>query len=221
MGIAFFDSANNRIVVRSFFHFYGDAATAELSVAIAEDIGRYWNEAEGKAAYKSKEFPVFFDIKAFFRPDLTEGEVLRNIDPANNYFRIEEYCFADISFVDGINCNTGYFKLANLLHTGSTAAHEYGHTIGLEHPAELNGMGQGVPGIMYPRGSWVDAEFQYFPDVKPGEHGGTINPIYRKVKKEDLANLHLAKKLARGSGYAILGDFSSVWHDKHEVESAF
>ena len=58
------------------------------------------------------------------------------IDPKNNYFRIEEFSHNHISFVDGLNCNSGYFKLENLYKGSTTAAHEYGHTIGLESSKE-------------------------------------------------------------------------------------
>ena len=60
-----------------------------------------------------------------------------------------------------VGCNTGYFKLENLYKGSTTAAHEYGHTLGLQHPADLDLRGKGIPGIMYPRGTLVDPQFQY------------------------------------------------------------
>ncbi len=216
MGICFFDPSNNRIFIHSVFYFYGDAATSTLSSSIANDIANYWNAANGTTVFNKIELPIYFKIEGFYKPNLTPQEVMENTNPVNNYFRIEDYSFYDHSFVDGLNSNTGYFVIADLNHTGSTAAHEYGHTLGLPHPHNVNIIGKGVPGIMYPRGSWVDAEYQYFPDAKPGEHGGTLNPIHRIVTDVDIANLKLEKRLAASKGRFILGDFTSVWHDRHE-----
>lgn len=121
----------------------------------------------------------------------------------------------NISFVDGLGCNTGYFKLENLYKGSTTAAHEYGHTLGLEHPSDLDYRGKGVPGIMYPRGTLVDPEYQYEPDKPAGAKGGALHPMYRKVRKEDIGLLKI-EHLDFKNAVAVLGDFSSVWHPEHQ-----
>jgi len=118
-------------------------------------------------------------------------------------------------FCDGINFNNGYFKRENLLNHSTTAAHEFGHTIGLDHPHNLDIRGKGTPGIMYPRGTLVDPQFQYYPDVAPGEKGGTLNPFTRKVLQTDIDDLHLDKLDFDKSGLAMVGGFTSMWHEKH------
>ena len=80
---------------------------------------------------------VFFDINGVYENDLTPEMIFENTNPRNNYFRIEEYARGNISFVDGLGSNTGYFKLENLLNNSTTAAHEFGHTIGLDHPRNI------------------------------------------------------------------------------------
>ncbi|MBI2730486.1 MAG: hypothetical protein HYX40_07020 [Sphingobacteriales bacterium] len=120
-----------------------------------------------------------------------------------------------ISFVDDIPCNTGYFKLDNLLNNSTTAAHEYGHTIGLKHPELLDIRGEGQPGIMYPRGTICDPHFQYDATAEPLAPGGTINPYKRKVLQKDIDALKLHRLSFDKNGKAILGDFSSIGHDKH------
>src|SRR6202042_2541757 len=109
----------------------------------------------------SKWFDVRFKIEGIYEPFILPETIWYNDHPRNNYFRIEEYSPAHVSFVDGIKCNTGYFKLDNLTGHSTTAAHEYGHTLGLNHPENLDIRGKGQPGIMYPRGTVCDPQFQY------------------------------------------------------------
>jgi len=215
MGEAEIRHDDQLIIIHSLFIFYGDAATGELCQQIAADIAGHWNEPHATVMIKKQRYRVHFDISAKHESSLTPLEVYENIDPRNNYFRIEEYAHGNISFVDAINSNTGYFKLENLLHNSTTAAHEYGHTIGLHHPQHLDIRGKGAPGIMYPRGTLTDPQFQYEPHVPAGEKGGTLNPFTRKVLQEDIDDLHLEKLNFSKDGLAVLGDFTSVWHEKH------
>ena len=66
---------------------------------------------------------------------------------------------------------------------------------------------------MYPRGTLVDPPFQYDPTARPGEKGGTLNPYFRKVLQNDIDDLQLNKLNFSETGHAILGGFSSVWHE--------
>lgn len=218
MGEAELQINNRQLIIHSVLIFYGDAADETLSGQIAKDIADHWNEAKAKLQLKNIWYDVRFDIKGVWDKLLTPLMVYENTDPRNNYFRIEEFVMGNISFVDGINSNTGYFKLENLLNNSTTAAHEYGHTIGLEHPEVLDIRGKGVPGIMYPRGTLVDPQFQYYPEVMPGEKGGTLNPFMRKVLEQDIADLKLQKLGFNDKNLAIVGDFTSMWHDKHHPD---
>jgi hypothetical protein len=147
--------------------------------------------------------------------DINIEEIYSNTDPRNNYFRIEEYAHGNISFVDGLGCNSGYFKLENLYAGSTTAAHEYGHTLGLEHPDNIDHRGKGSPGIMYPRGTLVDPQFQYDPSVPAGVKGGTIHPMYRRVLAEDITSLNW-DKLNFTNKKAVIGNFTNVYHVSHE-----
>ena len=187
---------------------------------ILNKIENYWNEPGAKVVitesfFSKKIYDVHFKVAGKFDNLLTPQIIFENTNPRNNYFRIEEYASGNISFVDGLNSNTGYFKHENLLNNSSTAAHEFGHTLGLDHPLHLDIRGQGTPGIMYPRGTWVDPPFQYYPEVAPGADGGTLNPFTRKVLQQDIDALHLNKLHFNESGLAMVGDFTSVWHEKH------
>jgi hypothetical protein len=220
MGEAELQPDNNVLVIHAVINIYGDAANDALSMQIAKDIEDHWNEPEGTVEIKEnwftkKKYLVKFSVEGRFDRSLTPQMVFENTDPRNNYFRIEEYASGNISFVDGINSNTGYFKLENLLNNSTTAAHEFGHTIGLDHPHDLDIRGKGTPGIMYPRGSLVDPHFQYYPDVAPGEKGGTLNPFTRKVLQKDIDDLHLKNINFNENVFAVVGGFTSVWHEKH------
>lgn len=193
---------------------YGNRADESLTEQIREEIETMWNEPLGTIVMDGKTYRVEFRITAECRPAITELEVLQNVDPRNNYFRIEEYARGNISFVDGLGCNTGYFKLENLYKGSTTAAHEYGHTLGLDHPKVLDIRGEGVPGIMYPRGTLVDPPYQYDPSKPAGVTGGTMHPMHRRVRPGDIQLLRL-HRLDYGGNKAIVGSFTNIYHWDH------
>jgi hypothetical protein len=208
-------SKTNQLYIHSVLFFYGDAASDALSYQIANDIADHWNSAKGQVRIKNTLYHVLFDIEAIWAKLLSPEMVFENTNPRNNYFRVEEFATGNISFVDGVGSNTGYFKLDNLLNNSTTAAHEYGHTIGLEHPEILDIRGKGIPGIMYPRGTIVDAIYQYSPVALPLAPGGTMNPFNRKVLQEDIDNLNLHRLAYNRNGIAVIGNFTNIWHQQH------
>ncbi len=214
MGSAELDIHYRQLIIYSNIVTYGNAANTELTEAIRDEIETMWNEPQASLRFENLWFEVRFKIHAWFNPSIDPLDIYRNLDPKNNYFRIEEYSHNHISFVDGLNCNSGYFKLENLYKGSTTAAHEYGHTIGLNHPNDLDIRGKGVPGIMYPRGTLVDPQYQYDPAKPAGVTGGTMHPMHRKVKLEDIENLKL-HQLQFHHGKAVLGEFTNVWHEDH------
>lgn len=215
MGIAE-QQINNQLIIQSHIITYGNAANPAITENICEEIETMWNEPHGRVQINNYHYQVVFSITALFQPDITPVEIYENINPRNNYFRIEEFAHGNISFVDGLGCNSGYFKLENLYKGSTTAAHEYGHTIGLHHPTDLDIRGKGVPGIMYPRGTLVNAEYQYNPAARAGDNtnGGTMHPMHRKVRQEDIDLLKL-HKLNFENGRAVIGEFTSIWHPNH------
>lgn len=224
MGEAELQPHRNLLIIHAELIFYGDAASEELSMQVAKDVEDHWNEPGGEIMvsqnwFYKKRYQVRFNITGAYNKALTPETVFENINPRNNYFRIEEFAIGNISFVDGLNSNTGYFKLENLLNNSSTAAHEFGHTLGLDHPHDLDIRGRGTPGIMYPRGTLVDPQFQYSPEVAAGEKGGTLNPFTRKVLQHDIDDLKLNRLDFNAKGFAVLGGFTSIWHEKHKPDS--
>lgn len=207
---------DEQLTISSHIITYGNAANEGLTEMMRDEIETMWNEPGKSLKINGSMLAVRFKITASFQPTISDIDIYQNLDARNNYFRIEEFALGNISFVDGVGCNTGYFKLENLYKGSTTAAHEYGHTIGLDHPHKLDLRGKGIPGIMYPRGTLVDPQYQYDPNINAGEKGGTLYPIYRRVLQQDIENLYL-QQLEFENGKSILGDFTSIWHPDHST----
>jgi len=214
MGEAEIVTHQDTIIISSHIITYGDAADENITALIREEIETMWNEPNGMVYINGIQLFVTFSITAALRKNIEMEEIYSNTDAKNNYFRIEEYAYGNISFVDGLGCNSGYFKLENLYAGSTTAAHEYGHTLGLDHPEDIDYRGKGIPGIMFPRGTLVDPEFQYDPLKQPGDVGGTMHPMYRKVFAEDIASLQW-ERLRFKNSKAIIGNFTNVFHSNH------
>jgi hypothetical protein len=211
MGTAELNIFSKELTVFSWIITYGSKATPELTEQIREEIEEMWNEPKGSVLINNERWDVRFRINAYMRSDINPEDIHSNMNPKNNYIRIEEYAESNISSVDGLGSNTGYWKLENLYKGSTTAAHEYGHTIGLDHPTDLDYRGKGAPGIMYPRGTLVDPLFQYDSTIPAGEKGGTMHPMFRKVRQLDIDLLKL-HRLHFENGNSIIGAFTNFWH---------
>lgn len=208
------DKQHHQILLDGLILTYGQASDDAITRNMAAEIETLWNEPRVMIPLGGIRYNVQFRIGGRWTPDLSPEQVVANTDPRLNFYRIEEFAYGNISFVDGIGSNTGYFKRENLYPGSTTAAHEFGHGLGLDHPERLDIRGEGRPGIMYPRGTWVDPEFQYDAQALPGDPGGTMHPMHRRVRASDLLNLQIPK--LRFSGVtAILGDFTNQFHPDH------
>lgn len=190
---------------------YGNAADESIAKYIADEIGEMWSEPKGKILLDNDVFTLSFMTTWQYAPDLNKDDIIYNNNPRNNYFRVEEYSKIQISMVDDLGANSGYFLKVNLYEGSTTAAHEFGHTMGLRHPAIMDIRGQGRPGIMYPRGTLVDPEFQYNPLAKFGEPLHTMNPIHRRVKQEEIDLIGIPQLIINEQ--LIVGKFTAIYHE--------
>lgn len=203
------------LLIQSRFHLYGSAAEPALAEQLAADIDAYWNAPEAVVKIGNCDYRVFFRTEGIYAPDLEPETVWYNDDPSNYYFRVEDFVLGNISFVDGIGANTGYLKRDNLLQTGTTVAHEFGHCLGLDHPELLDIRGGLWPDIMHPRGTICDPSFQYDPLAEAGAAGGTLDPQHRKVTSRTIAALRLHRLRFSASDESTLGGFTSIYHNAH------
>jgi hypothetical protein len=214
MGEAELHTQQGILMIRSHIITYGNAADEMITEQIRSEIETMWNEPAAVIEMGSRTVRVQFEVTAQCKKDLDQLEVLQNVNPRNNYFRIEDFVHGNISFVDGLGCNTGYFLIENLYQGSTTAAHEYGHTLGLPHPDDMDYRGRGIPGIMYPRGTLVDPSYQYDSRIPAGRQGGTMHPQFRKVLPDDIRSLKL-HRLRFSGGRAVVGEFTNVYHWDH------
>ena len=217
MGIIELDIDAKIILIKSTIITYGNSATYELTQQICDEIENMWNEPNGVVEINNTNYTVRFMIDAQYNSLIAPETILQNENPKNNYIRIEAFSKINISFVDGIGSNTGYFLTDNLYLNSTSAAHEYGHTLGLTHPTELNIIGKGRASIMYPRGTLVNPEFQYDVNAIPAQNGGTLYPIHRRVMQIDIDNLQLKNKIE--NDIFVIGKFSNKFHEAHIKEA--
>jgi hypothetical protein len=214
MGEVEIDLVNRNITLHALIITYGNAAGEEVTERIRDEIESMWNEPSAFLEINNTACRFLFHIRAECIPGIDPMQVVSNTDPRINFFRIEEKAIGNISFVDGLGSNSGYFQLDNLYAGSTTAAHEFGHTLGLDHPHNMDIRGQGRPGIMYPRGTLVDPPFQYDSTVPSGSIGGTMHPMHRRVRESDIAQLRI-QSLRFRNNKAVIGEFTNVYHPDH------
>jgi hypothetical protein len=186
--IAKINSESSQISIEAELVFYGKYSTDDLAQKIVLEINQMWNEPSAKLQLGSRLFDIVFDIKYLC---LSNSEVLlkvmNNTNYAVNFIRIEDKNIAERSMMGfGLGENSGHWLITDQLGESTTAAHEFGHALGLPHPNQLDFRFSGNPPIMAPRGTLVDADFQWNPLAEPGAFGGTMRPIFRRVRASEV-----------------------------------
>jgi hypothetical protein len=103
------DIKDKYIYINSVFHLYGTLANDYFANLIKHEIETMWNAANGEINLYNETFQVIFKIDTILYSLIAKETITQNVDYINNYIRIEEASKMHVSFVDGINSNTGYF----------------------------------------------------------------------------------------------------------------
>ncbi len=170
--------SGNQVDINAHIYFYGSKATTAIAQAATSEINTMWN-APGKASYAGIEWGVKFNVT---QSVVTEQEARNlaasNSSRKNNFVRIEANNSDGVSYME-IGKNFGHWCTKDRLGSSTTAAHEFGHGIGMVHTARTL-YGQ-QPGIMAFRGTLVDAKYTY--DPSQGDSKFTItDPQYKKFQ---------------------------------------
>lgn len=186
--IATLKPESTQICIEAELVFYGKYAADELAQKIVLEINQMWNEPSAKLQLGSTLFDIVFDITyACLGNSEVLSKVLNNTNYAVNFIRIEDKNIAERSMMGfGLGENSGHWLITDQLGDSTTAAHEFGHALGLPHPDQLDFRFTGMPPIMAPRGTIVDANFQWNPLAEPGALGGTMRPIFRRVRANEV-----------------------------------
>lgn len=198
-------------------YFYGTEATPELGQKIVDEIRNQYNDAQAEIWVQNKYYKIDFivDYQIIETADELISLASGNKDFRKNFIRIEAQNHLTRSFMGfGLGDNVGHWITSDQLGTSTTAPHEFGHGLGLDHPDEVDFRGIDLhPPIMAPRGTLVEAHFQWNPSALAGEFGGTMNPKHRKVSKEEIKQVFEQIDFDENS-VALIGRISNVLFDE-------
>jgi hypothetical protein len=196
------DVDSKTLTVEARMVYSGNALTEELARLSTDEIQRMWNETPTEVVIDNETYSVVFEVDY-----VLGGGVLTQPDScAYNFIQILTKVYpGDRSYYSSLGARTGVFYTSDDLGHSTTAAHEFGHGILLAHNPG-NQILAPVPGIMFARGTLVRPEFQWNPLALPGQPGGTVNPIHRHVRSEDIKTIPFSALKFGLDGLSCLGN---------------
>jgi hypothetical protein len=209
------DSENKTLNVKAKIYFYGKYAEEELAEKIISEIRIFWNAPQTKFEINGLNYSVIFEVsqECISIPKVIELMAV-NTNYEVNFVRIEDKNVAERSMMGfGLGDNSGHWIITDKLGESTTAAHEFGHAYGLPHPDQIDYRNTGFPPIMAPRGTLVDAIYQWNPLADAGMPGGTMMPAHRRVRREEVLAILENGIQIDGSTYSI-GKITNYFFDE-------
>lgn len=208
---AIVELVGEEIIVKAKIVFYGYEAKIDLIQDIDLEINRMWNQPLVVYFYKKQYYKVKFDIQSEIMDEAGVFHLTaQNKSHEFNFIRIENKGKIDRSMMGfAPGDNSGFWVTSDNLGHSTTAAHEFGHAMGLVHPKIIDYRGMGYPPLMAPRGTLVDAEFQWNVLADPGTYGGTMRPDHRRVTQEEVLSI-MGKMVYVNENSFIIGNLSNI-----------
>jgi hypothetical protein len=196
------DNKKKTVTVQARIIIYGSQANPELAKQFAEKLNSMWNSTGAKVTIGESKYSVNFNFTGEYREDgeSLKNEIYNNTDSKNNYFRVENTTERSdgSSHVDEIGGNSGYInQVQNTASNNTTVPHEFGHLLGLNHPAGYDQRGLTPPNIMTTREQWGAPGYS--------DEQGYVNPAQREVTKGNINSIGLSQLRYDKTGKANLG----------------
>lgn len=210
--IAYIEEEEVRVKATIFL--YGKHASDSLAANIEAEINRMWNQPLVVVPVQGRYLKVRFLVRAeAIALEEARQKMRENRSHEVNFVRVEDANIMERSMMGrGLGQNSGHWLITDQLGQSTTAAHEFGHALGLPHPRQLDYRGTGYPPLMAPRGTLTDAVFQWNPLAEPGAFGGTMKPVHRRVRQEEV--LEVMARAVWVEGNFIIGEISNLYFDE-------
>lgn len=190
------------LTFESHIFLYGEADD-ELAQKIAEEINDVWNNQNIETPLDGSLYDLKFKVTASAVPFSKVFELAQSTpEAAFNFVRVIPGPNSHLtsSFMVG-HTNSGVWLLSQGLGNSKTSAHEYGHSLGLDHPA-----GESFSG--YPRIMLTDYYEVETPYQLPS---GKLDLTTRKVTEIDVAELRLERLIFDDNQTAPIGRYDMIF----------
>jgi hypothetical protein len=187
------NTVESKLTLRSHLYLYGQVDEL-LATQIADEINLVWNENNHKVEIDQKLYQLIVRVTTSV-VSVNQAIAFARLNPLalNNFIRINSFPNDSIPvpFILG-NTNSGIWISSFNLGKSTTAAHEYGHSLGLNHPLD-EGLHMGTPRLMITDYYPVEAKYWLNPNAFSGDELARLDLNNRQLTKADVRELGLEK----------------------------